>query len=128
MPTPQRYPELRNASDLERSWAGLIRALEIRDMSQNYTDINGLVVKVNQDYNIKDTDGVVLGDATNGMFSVYLPSAKRYTSRIMRFKATAGSFYLVAPDNQTVGGSSSVLVGTMNLVTVISDGDNWIIL
>lgn len=126
MQNPTRYPELRNTDELLRTWASLIRTLELRDLTQNYSDINGIVKKVSDDYTISDNDGVIFGDASGGSFDVYLPSAVRFTSRIIRFKAVGGSFVVHAQGTQQVEGGSTITVS--NTTQLISDGANWFII
>jgi hypothetical protein len=74
---------------------------------------------------INDTDNVLLVNS-NTVYTLYLPDATGREGRIYTVKnIQSGSFNLDGYSSQTIEGSSFILVGASEFLTVICDGSGW---
>ena len=93
--------------------------------------IQGEQVSVSATYSIKDTDGLVMADATGGAFTATLPTAvgkkgKRYT--VKRMNAGGNNVTAGTTGSETIdGAATSALTAQYESVTVVSDGSNYLI-
>lgn len=89
------------------------------------------IVTVTTTYSIGNNDNLVLANATSGAFTVTLPTAVGITGRQIRvFKtdSTVNRVTIATTSSQTINGSTTQVLGTQyDVVTMVSDGANWVI-
>lgn len=75
------------------------------------------------------SDGVILGNATGGAFSVTLPTAVGYTGLrfiVKKIDASANAVTIATTSAQTIDGAATVsLTAQWQVQEVVSDGANW---
>ena len=95
--------------------------------------VTGSSVTKTANYTIVNTDHVVLVDATNGGFTVTLPTAVGYSGRYTIAAVSAGTNVVTVgtTNSQTIDGAPTTSLGTQasgatwSSIDVISDGSNW---
>ena len=82
-------------------------------------------------YSVAASDAVIFCNATGGNMTVTLPSAASHTGRKITVKRTNTTVNTVTVGSAsgTIDGSASYIIpgGTLNSITVVSDGTNWYI-
>lgn len=82
-------------------------------------------------YSVAASDAVIFCNATGGNMTVTLPSAASHTGRKLTVKRTntTANTVTVGSASGTIDGSASYIIpgGTLNSITVVSDGTNWYI-
>jgi hypothetical protein len=82
-------------------------------------------------YSVAASDTVIFCNATGGNMTVTLPSAASHTGRKITVKRTNTTVNTVTVGSAagTIDGSASYIIpgGTLNSITVVSDGTNWYI-
>jgi len=82
-------------------------------------------------YSVAASDRVIFCDATGGNMTVTLPSAVIHVGRQLTIKRTNTTTNTVTVGSAagTIDGSASYIIpgGTLNSITVVSDGTNWYI-
>jgi hypothetical protein len=82
-------------------------------------------------YTVATSDNIIFCNATGGNMTVTLPSAVTFASRTITVKRanTTANTVTVGSAAGTIDGSASYIIpgGTLNSITVVSDGTNWYI-
>ena len=82
-------------------------------------------------YSVATSDNIIFCNATGGSMTVTLPSAVTFASRTLTVKRTntTANTVTVGSASGTIDGSASYIIpgGTLNSITVVSDGTNWYI-
>jgi len=92
------------------------------------------VLKVFADspYSVAASDTIIFCNATGGNMTVTLPSAASHTGRNLTVKRTntTANTVTVGSAAGTIDGAASYIIpgGTLNSITVVSDGTNWYII
>ena len=80
-------------------------------------------------YSVATSDNIIFCNATGGNMTVTLPSAVTFASRTLTVKRTntTANTVTVGSAAGTVDGAANYIIpgGTLNSITVISDGTNW---
>ncbi len=83
-------------------------------------------------YTALTSDEVITGDASNGAFTITLPTAVGATGQtytIKRMNAGGNDIYVGTTSSQTIDGAANYLLNVQyGFVKVISDGYNWVII
>lgn len=83
-------------------------------------------------YSVATSDNVIFCNATGGNMTVTLPSAVTFASRKITVKRTNTTVNTVTVGSAagTIDGAASYIIpgGTLNSITVVSDGTNWYII
>ncbi|MGZ3774153.1 MAG: beta strand repeat-containing protein, partial [Pseudobdellovibrionaceae bacterium] len=82
-------------------------------------------------YTITSSDSVVIGNASGGAITITLPSAASIAGRqytIKKVDSSSNAVIVATTSSQTIDGITTAnLVSQYQLLTVISDGTNWIV-
>ena len=80
-------------------------------------------------YSVATSDNIIFCNATGGSMTVTLPSAVTFASRTLTVKRTntTANTVTVGSAAGTIDGAATYIIpgGTLNSITVISDGTNW---
>lgn len=80
-------------------------------------------------YSVAASDNIIFCNATGGSMTVTLPSAVTFASRTLTVKRTntTANTVTVGSAAGTIDGAATYIIpgGTLNSITVISDGTNW---
>ena len=83
-------------------------------------------------YSVANSDNIIFCNATGGNMTVTLPSAVTFASRTITVKRTniTANTVTVGSAAGTIDGAASYIIpgGTLNSITVVSDGTNWYII
>ena len=83
-------------------------------------------------YSVATSDNIIFCNATGGSMTVTLPSAVTFASRTLTVKRTntTANTVTVGSAAGTIDGAATYIIpgGTLNSITVISDGPNWYII
>jgi hypothetical protein len=83
-------------------------------------------------YSVATSDNIIFCNATGGNMTVTLPSAVTFASRKITVKRTntTANTVTVGSSAGTIDGAASYIIpgGTLNSITVVSDGTNWYII
>jgi hypothetical protein len=83
-------------------------------------------------YSVAASDTIIFCNATGGNMTVTLPSAASHTGRNLTVKRinTTANTVTVGSAAGTIDGAASYIIpgGTLNSITVVSDGTNWYII
>jgi hypothetical protein len=83
-------------------------------------------------YSVATSDNVIFCNSTGGNMTVTLPSAVTFASRKITVKRTntTANTVTVGSAAGTIDGAASYIIpgGTLNSITVVSDGTNWYII
>jgi len=83
-------------------------------------------------YSVAASDTIIFCNATGGNMTVTLPSAASHTGRSLTVKRTntTANTVTVGSAAGTIDGAASYIIpgGTLNAITVVSDGTNWYII
>ena len=82
-------------------------------------------------YSVANSDNIIFCNATGGNMTVTLPSAVTFASRTITVKRTNATANTVTVGSAAgnIDGSATYIIpgGTLNSITVVSDGTNWYI-
>jgi len=80
-------------------------------------------------YSVAASDNIIFCNATGGSMTVTLPSAVTFASRTLTVKRTntTANTVTVGSAAGTIDGAATYIIpgGTLNSITVVSDGTNW---
>ena len=83
-------------------------------------------------YSVANSDNIIFCNATGGNMTVTLPSAVTFASRTITVKRTntTANTVTVGSAAGNIDGSATYIIpgGTLNSITVVSDGTNWYII
>lgn len=83
-------------------------------------------------YTALTSDGVILVNATAGVFTLNLPAASGNSGKVFRIKKTDSSFNAITVDgnsSETIDGSTTTTLNTQyEQLEIVCDGSNWHIL
>ena len=83
-------------------------------------------------YSVATSDNIIFCNATGGSMTVTLPSAVTFASRTLTVKRTntTANTVTVGSAAGTIDGAATYIIpgGTLNSITVVSDGTNWYII
>jgi len=83
-------------------------------------------------YSVANSDNIIFCNATGGNMTVTLPSAVTFASRTLTVKRTntTANTVTVGSAAGTIDGAATYIIpgGTLNSITVVSDGTNWYII
>lgn len=84
---------------------------------------------VDDNYDVRGRDVLILGNASGGAFSVYLPPAESAVYRLLVIKKidASANAITVDPDGaETIDGSSSYSLSSQwDFLIIVSDGSSW---
>lgn len=76
-------------------------------------------------YTIADIDYLVFGDSTSGNIAITIPDGAEKDGRILKIKNTGTGTITITPAVGTIETAANLVLATLEVADIVSDGTNW---